>query len=116
MVYNRGNRRNFDEWDFNFGCRGWNYNNILPYFLRSENQTDPTYHNGYHNVSGPITVSSNWDSLESELPIFKDYIQTAQMAGYSIVDPNGKCLMLFNICSNNKTFYCSISKVLCKME
>ena len=91
MVYNRGNRRHFDQWDYEYGCSGWNFNNILPYFLRSENQTDPNYlvDITYHNTSGPITVSSNWDQLETQLPIFKDYIRTAQMAGYNIIDLNG---------------------------
>ena len=120
MVYNRGNRRNFDDWENVYGCRGWSYNNILPYFLRSENETDSTYlANGYHNTSGPITVTSNWNNLENELPIFKDYIQTAQMAGYRIIDPNGECLLLQKNRANNfMIFFVGSfhSKVHLKME
>ena len=57
-----------------------------------ENQTDANYlmNGGYHNTSGPITVTSDWNNLETELPIFKDYIRTAQLAGYNIIDPNGR--------------------------
>lgn len=89
MVYNRGNRRNFDEWDYRYGCTGWNYRNLMKYFLRMENQADPDYYTPYHNRTGPITVTSNWIQLSLELPIFKDFLNTAQMAGYPIVDVNG---------------------------
>ncbi|XP_027196321.2 putative GMC-type oxidoreductase Mb1310 [Dermatophagoides pteronyssinus] len=86
MVYNRGNSRHFDEWDYRFGCRGWNYNNIRPYFLRMENQTDMNYRLN-HNVSGPITVSSDW-SQSNMLPAHMAYLRTAQEAGYPLIDIN----------------------------
>lgn len=89
MVYNRGNRRHFDAWDYNYGCRGWNWNAVRPYFLRSEDQQDPTYFTPDHNTTGPVAVSSNWQQLSSELPSFKDFIDSAQMAGLPVVDPNG---------------------------
>lgn len=88
MVYNRGNMRHFDEWDYVYGCTGWNYNNTLQYFLVSENETDANYLTKFHNTSGPITVSSDWKRL-NEMPIYKDYLSTAQSAGYNIIDPNG---------------------------
>ena len=91
MVYNRGNRNHFDEWDYTYGCAGWNYDNILQYFLRSENNTDPSYlrkNPRYHNNSGPLTVSSDWNHL-SVLPVFGDFLETAAMAGYPTIDVNG---------------------------
>ena len=91
MVYNRGNRNHFDEWHSRYGCLHWNYNNILQYFLRSENNTDDNYlriNSRYHNNSGPLTVSSDWNHL-NVLPIFKTFLETAVIAGYPTTDVNG---------------------------
>ena len=35
MIYLRGNRADFDEWAAN-GADGWSYDEVLPYFKRSE--------------------------------------------------------------------------------
>ena len=60
MLYNRGNRRSFDTWANNYGATGWDYNSILPYFIRSENNTSPNIvqtNPGYHGTMGPMGVS-----------------------------------------------------------
>lgn len=53
MIYIRGNRRNFDAWSQS-GNQGWSYEEVLPYFKKSE-----TYHgvsSEYHGDSGPVSV------------------------------------------------------------
>ena len=35
MCYIRGNAADYDEWD-DLGARGWHWDNVLPYFKRSE--------------------------------------------------------------------------------
>ena len=38
MVYIRGHRKDYDDWAA-LGCHGWSYDDVLPYFRRSENNT-----------------------------------------------------------------------------
>ena len=35
MVYVRGSKYDFDEWA-SLGCDEWSYDDVLPYFLKSE--------------------------------------------------------------------------------
>ncbi|XP_054166205.1 L-sorbose 1-dehydrogenase-like [Oppia nitens] len=61
LVYNRGNRRDYDRWDREFGAKGWNYDSVLPFFIKSENNTDSDVvraNPGMHGTDGPIGVSS----------------------------------------------------------
>ncbi len=53
MIYIRGNRRDFDSWAA-LGNAGWGYDDVLPYFKKSE-----TYHgeaSPYHGDNGPLSV------------------------------------------------------------
>jgi choline dehydrogenase len=55
MAYYRGPARDYDDW-MEMGNRGWGYRDLLPYFLRSED--NPEYPDSpYHNVGGPMRVS-----------------------------------------------------------
>ena len=40
MIYLRGSRHDFDGWAAR-GCEGWSYQDVLPYFIRSEDNQDP---------------------------------------------------------------------------
>jgi choline dehydrogenase-like flavoprotein len=53
MIYMRGHRRDFDEWA-EFGNVGWSWNDLLPYFKKSEN--NETYENDAHSRGGPLNV------------------------------------------------------------
>jgi choline dehydrogenase len=54
MVYMRGNAADYDEWRQR-GCTGWDYDSVLPFFKKAENQQRGP--NEFHGTGGPLTVS-----------------------------------------------------------
>ena len=54
MIYIRGNRLDYDTWRDGFGADGWGYDDVLPYFVRAENNT--TLGGPYHGQGGPLWV------------------------------------------------------------
>ncbi len=55
MIYIRGNKYDYNTWRDEYGCDGWGYNDILPYFIRAEqNSRGPS---AYHGGSGPLSVA-----------------------------------------------------------
>jgi choline dehydrogenase-like flavoprotein len=54
MLYLRGHRDNYDGWR-DEGCRGWGYDDVLPYFKRSECHEDGE--SEFHGGQGPMHVS-----------------------------------------------------------
>ena len=56
MAYVRGNRADYDGWAA-LGNKGWSYDEVLPYFIRSENhQYYDTLDAAYHGNDGPLSV------------------------------------------------------------
>jgi len=56
LVYNRGQPEDFDHWA-TLGAQGWTYNDVLPYFKRSERRIPPDPDNYYRGDSGPLDIS-----------------------------------------------------------
>ncbi len=54
QLYIRGNRLDYDTWRDVHGCDGWGYADLLPYFLRSEDNARGA--SDYHAVGGPLRV------------------------------------------------------------
>jgi choline dehydrogenase len=54
MVYMRGNALDYDAWRDAYGCAGWGYADLLPYFRRSEDQERGE--SLHHGVGGPQHV------------------------------------------------------------
>jgi choline dehydrogenase len=55
MIYTRGHRRDFDYWK-EMGNAGWSYDEVLPYFLKSENFLGQP--SAFHGVGGELTVQT----------------------------------------------------------
>jgi choline dehydrogenase len=54
MIYIRGDARDYDHWR-DLGNPGWGWQDVLPYFLKSEDQQHGA--SNVHGVGGPLTVS-----------------------------------------------------------
>jgi len=54
MVYIRGQAEDFDHWR-QLGNTGWSFEDVLPYFKRSEHQVRGG--DGFHGTGGPLSVS-----------------------------------------------------------
>ena len=56
MVYMRGNAADYDEWRQR-GCEGWDYDSVLPYFKRAEDNVRGS--DEFHGTGGPLKVSDH---------------------------------------------------------
>lgn len=80
MVYVRGQARDFDEW----GCEGWSFAELLPYFKRAEHFEKGG--NEFHGGAGPLRVSL----ARSPNPLFRTFIRAGVEAGFKeTADFNG---------------------------
>ena len=54
MIYIRGNRADYDGWRDQDGCDGWGYDDLLPYFVKAEDNERGS--NEFHGEGGPLRV------------------------------------------------------------
>ena len=74
MVYLRGQREDYDDWAAN-GAAGWGWRDVLPYFLKSENNERGP--DAWHGVGGPLNVAD----LRSPHPFAARFIEAGLQAG-----------------------------------
>lgn len=118
MVYIRGNRRDYDQWE-QLGNPGWGWKTVLEYFKKSENNVDPLVANSnggkFHGRGGFLTVNS----FNTDTPLAAQVIEAAKEAGYDeVIDMNAEQHIGFNRlqgtivngtrCSPAKAFLASI--------
>ncbi len=85
QIYTRGNARDYDNWANNYGCTGWSYSEVLPYFKRAEK--NERFIDLYHDCNGPLGVSMPLGAL----PICSAFLRAAQEWGMPYnPDFNGK--------------------------
>ncbi len=77
MVYTRGHPRDFDAWAA-AGNPGWSYREVLPYFIRSENN-ERLGKSRYHGVGGPMNVID----IVPHNPLVDRFVDAAVSLGYS---------------------------------
>jgi len=79
MIYTRGHPLDYDDWA-RLGCPGWAWADVLPYFLRAEdNQRGAS---AWHGAGGPLTVSD----LRFRNPFSTRFVRAAIETGFSAND------------------------------
>lgn len=112
MLYSRGHRKDFDEWA-SVGNSGWSYEEILPYFIKSENCSscqgiEEEFHGfeGYLNIENPGYRS----------PFLESFLEAGRLLGYQPGDYNGYSTLRFSVAQATlrKGVRCSASKAFLK--
>jgi len=75
MVYIRGQAEDFDHWR-QLGNAGWSFEDVLPYFKRSEHQVRGA--DGFHGTGGPLSVSD-----VAQHPICEAFIAATSELGFA---------------------------------
>ncbi|XP_050713623.1 glucose dehydrogenase [FAD, quinone]-like [Eriocheir sinensis] len=95
MMYVRGNRRDFDNWE-EMGNPGWGYDHVLKYFKKSEDYRGPVRRpetDFYRGFGGPASVENKrWGT-----PLMHAILKAGKQLGYDVVDPNGPEQIGFSI-------------------
>lgn len=80
VVYIRGTRADYDNWT-ELGCTGWSFDEVYPYFLKSERweglQDYPS-----HGSGGMLSVSP----IRSPHPLAEAFIRSCANAGLPVLD------------------------------
>ena len=74
MVYIRGNHADYDEWRQR-GCEGWDWDSVLPFFKKAQNQTRGA--SDYHGTGGPLNVTDHARQFE----LADAFIAASEQAG-----------------------------------
>ncbi|KAL9878214.1 glucose dehydrogenase [FAD, quinone] [Glossina fuscipes fuscipes] len=110
MVYVRGSKNDYNNWESQ-GNPGWGYEDVLKYFLKSEDVRNPYLaKTPYHGTGGYLTVQeSPWRT-----PLSIAFLQAGLEMGYENRDINGEVQTGFMItqstirrgsrCSTGKAF------------
>jgi choline dehydrogenase len=75
MLYVRGHAADFDAWA-QMGARGWSYDEVLPYFRKSENYLQAK--GDHRGTEGVLQV----EDYRTILPLTHRFVEAAQQAGH----------------------------------
>ena len=109
MAYVRGHPGDFDGWAAD-GGKGWSYDDVLPYFLKSEDLAAPEPPEGVvidedaHGTGGPLGVSVRAPRTVAA----EQFVEAAEATGIPMGDYNGRdrggpvgCASLFQTTTRN---------------
>lgn len=83
MIYTRGHRLDYDHWK-ELGNEGWGYEDVLPYFRKSEN--NERFSDRYHGSGGDLNVTGQVQAN----PLSKAFVRACQELGLPFnADVNG---------------------------
>lgn len=73
-IFTRGVPSDYDAWVSEFGCDGWSFDDLLPLFLRMEDNDTLSGH--WHGIGGPLGVSTM-----AAHPLTRAFVQACQQIG-----------------------------------
>ena len=79
LIYIRGHRSDYDGWATQ-GCSGWDFDSVLPLFLRSEDHVDGA--NVWHGAGGPLPV----EQITCPHPTSEAFIEAAAALGHPVTE------------------------------
>ena len=74
MIYQRGSPSDYDGWA-KLGSQGWTWEEVLPYFMKSEHQERGA--SAHHQVGGLLNIAD----LRQPNPLTVAFVEAAQQAG-----------------------------------
>ena len=74
MIYQRGHRNDYERWA-ELGNEEWGYDDVMPYFRKSQNQERGQ--SAYHATGGPLNVAD----LRTVNPLTKAFVEAGAQAG-----------------------------------
>jgi len=80
MIYIRAAAADYDEWRDAYGADGWGYDDVLPYFKRSEG--NQRLSDQFHNTQGPLHVEDRVFTHE----LSEAWVESAVAAGMKRTD------------------------------
>ncbi|MBF6603255.1 MAG: FAD-dependent oxidoreductase [Sphingorhabdus sp.] len=82
MLYVRGQARDYDDWEA-AGNKGWSWQEVLPYFMRSENNARGP--DQWHGTTGPMRVEHLAD-MEEKNTLSEAFLKAGQQAGMPLAE------------------------------
>lgn len=81
MHYVRGNPKDYDSW-VEMGNAGWGYDDVLPYFRKSEKTTVSRLQSSqFHGTQGKVEISEGYSSKLGDA-----FIEAVEHLGLPITD------------------------------
>lgn len=115
MAYVRGNAEDFNEWAA-LGNQGWRYEEVLPYFKKSENNEQ--WGEPFHGEGGPLNVTF----AQQPSVLGSVFIDACAEAGiphnpdYNGAEQLGASMLQFTIKKKSAAQYCRCFFETCKTE
>jgi choline dehydrogenase len=101
MAYVRGNKEDFNEWS-ELGNKGWSYDEVLPYFKKSEHNEN--FGEPFHGKTGPLNVTHS----QQPTPLGEAFIRACESNGivrnddYNGAEQLGASMLQFTIKNNQR--------------
>ncbi|CAD6231524.1 GSCOCG00001452001-RA-CDS [Cotesia congregata] len=114
MIHTRGNRVDYDTWEA-AGNNGWSYDDVLPYFIKSERFKIPEpYNASYHGKDGYLCV----EHIPYHMPLSTEFLKAGKKLGWEIIDYNGPEQIGFSYLQVNmdRGARCSASRAYLKVR